>query len=288
MHHALLVRRLQALAHLLGDAQADADGERALARDEVLEGDALEVLHRDVGRASRLVEIVGAEHVAMGDTPGQLDLLLEALQQRGIVLQELGAQDLERDLLVELAVAGAVDDAHPAPGDLARHLVAGDGREPGGVGAVGRGGRSVRGRVGGAGRCGCEGVGRVGEGAEDQCGGGGTGIRGTDTARTQVRRPTLARGHRGGGLRAVLRRGGRLGRRGRERTAGEYRELLDRAGWQMGQIVTDPGGMSVIEATRPATNPAAPAGLGFWAATGSAQVSIVTERATKVRNVLAK
>jgi hypothetical protein len=45
---------------------------------------------------------------------------------------------------------------------------------------------------------------------------------------------------------------------GRERTAGEYRELLDRAGWQTGQIVTNPGGMSVIEATRPATSPAAP------------------------------
>jgi O-methyltransferase len=38
---------------------------------------------------------------------------------------------------------------------------------------------------------------------------------------------------------------------GRERTAGEYRELLDRAGWQMDQMVTGPGGMSVIEATRP-------------------------------------
>jgi len=45
---------------------------------------------------------------------------------------------------------------------------------------------------------------------------------------------------------------------GRERTAREYRELLDRAGWQMGPIVTNPGGMSVIEASRPATSPAAP------------------------------
>ncbi len=45
---------------------------------------------------------------------------------------------------------------------------------------------------------------------------------------------------------------------GRERTAGEYRELLDRAGWQMGPIVTNPGGMSVIEASRPATSPIVP------------------------------
>jgi len=45
---------------------------------------------------------------------------------------------------------------------------------------------------------------------------------------------------------------------GRERTAREYRDLLDRAGWQMGRIVTNPGGMSVIEASRPATSPTAP------------------------------
>jgi hypothetical protein len=38
---------------------------------------------------------------------------------------------------------------------------------------------------------------------------------------------------------------------GRERSAGEYRELLERAGWQMGQTATNPGGMSIIEAGRP-------------------------------------
>jgi hypothetical protein len=40
---------------------------------------------------------------------------------------------------------------------------------------------------------------------------------------------------------------------GRERTAAQYRELLEQAGWQMGQIVTNPGAMSVIEASRPPT-----------------------------------
>ena len=45
---------------------------------------------------------------------------------------------------------------------------------------------------------------------------------------------------------------------GRERTAGEYRELLDRAGWQMGQVVSGPAGMGVIEASRPATSSIAP------------------------------
>jgi hypothetical protein len=40
---------------------------------------------------------------------------------------------------------------------------------------------------------------------------------------------------------------------GRERTAAQYRGLLEQAGWQMGQIATNPGGTSVIEASRPPT-----------------------------------
>jgi hypothetical protein len=40
---------------------------------------------------------------------------------------------------------------------------------------------------------------------------------------------------------------------GRERTAREYQELLERAGWRLDQIVTNPGGMSIIEASRPTT-----------------------------------
>jgi hypothetical protein len=39
----------------------------------------------------------------------------------------------------------------------------------------------------------------------------------------------------------------------RERTAGQYRDLLEDTGWQLEQVVPSPGPMSVIEASRSAT-----------------------------------
>ena len=38
----------------------------------------------------------------------------------------------------------------------------------------------------------------------------------------------------------------------RERTVGQYRELLERTGWQLEQVVASPGPMSIIEASRSA------------------------------------
>jgi hypothetical protein len=39
----------------------------------------------------------------------------------------------------------------------------------------------------------------------------------------------------------------------RERTVGQYRDLLESTGWQLDQVVASPGPMSVIQASRPAT-----------------------------------
>jgi hypothetical protein len=38
----------------------------------------------------------------------------------------------------------------------------------------------------------------------------------------------------------------------RERTVGQYRELLEATGWRLEQVVASPGPMSVIQANRPA------------------------------------
>jgi hypothetical protein len=40
----------------------------------------------------------------------------------------------------------------------------------------------------------------------------------------------------------------------RERTVGQYRDLLEDTGWQLDQVVPSPGPMSVIEASRSATS----------------------------------
>jgi hypothetical protein len=39
----------------------------------------------------------------------------------------------------------------------------------------------------------------------------------------------------------------------RERTVGQYRDLLESTGWQLDQVVASPGPMSVIQASRPTT-----------------------------------
>src|SRR5262249_37655728 len=85
-----------------------------------------------------------ADDVLVRDLAGEQELVLEALDRARI---GLAADGLERDLPVELAVAGAVDAAHPALADdlqdlvavteqareepLARRLRAGRGREEG-------------------------------------------------------------------------------------------------------------------------------------------------------------
>jgi hypothetical protein len=40
----------------------------------------------------------------------------------------------------------------------------------------------------------------------------------------------------------------------RERTVGQYRDLLEDTGWQLEQVMASPGPMSVIQARRSATS----------------------------------
>jgi len=37
--------------------------------------------------------------------------------------------------------------------------------------------------------------------------------------------------------------------RARERTSGQYRDLLEHTGWRLGQVVASPGPMSIIQAS---------------------------------------
>ena len=59
----------------------------------------------------------------MRDVAGENELLLEALQNRGISRQ-FGTDNLERDQAVEFAVAGLVDGAHAALPEHAQNFVA--------------------------------------------------------------------------------------------------------------------------------------------------------------------
>ena len=60
---------------------------------------------------------------SVGDLPGELELVVEALD-RLPVRGDLGLDELERDLLVELLVDDLVDPAHAAVAQLLDDLVA--------------------------------------------------------------------------------------------------------------------------------------------------------------------
>ena len=71
-----------------------------------------------------LAQIVGAHHIGMGDPAGQLDLLLEAFEQRRVPSHQVAVQQLDGHLLVELPVHGAEHHAHAPLPQHALDLVA--------------------------------------------------------------------------------------------------------------------------------------------------------------------
>ncbi len=81
--------------------------------EQVAKRHAAHVLHRNVGHAIDLAEVVGAQHVRVGDLARELDLALEPLQL-GAVAPQLALEHLECHEIVQLAVARLVDDPHSA------------------------------------------------------------------------------------------------------------------------------------------------------------------------------
>jgi hypothetical protein len=57
-------------------------GRRPFAIEQVAQRHAAHVLHRDVGQPVHLPEVEGAQHVRVGDAARQLELALQALEQR--------------------------------------------------------------------------------------------------------------------------------------------------------------------------------------------------------------
>ncbi len=118
-----LVDGLQALRHLDGHVVALGGRQGALVAQDVLEVDPLDELHRDVEEPAVLAVVVDGADVLVADLAGETDLALEALRHLR-VLREVGPQDLDRDHLVEAAVARLVHHPHPAAADRLQDLVA--------------------------------------------------------------------------------------------------------------------------------------------------------------------
>src|SRR5205814_2163636 len=92
---------------------------------------AIDQLHRAERDAVGGAELERARDVSMRHAAGELDLVPEPRERVG--RREFGTDHLERDLLVELAVARAIHRAHPAGAEQREDVVAAGERPPGQV-----------------------------------------------------------------------------------------------------------------------------------------------------------
>jgi hypothetical protein len=111
----------------VGDLDRDVEGlccgQRSSFLHQPLQVHAVDELHRDEEQPLLLAEVVDRADVAMSHAPRQLDLGLEALRHPAVV-GDVRAQHLDRDDLVERAVARLVDHAHAAAPERTEDLVA--------------------------------------------------------------------------------------------------------------------------------------------------------------------
>jgi hypothetical protein len=108
-----------------GDVHRDHVAPRAIAELPAAQRPALHVFHREVDLALVLADLVHVHDVRVREPGQRLGLALEsrrAFGARGVAR----AQQLDRELAIELVVASGVDDAHAARAEPTEHRVAPD------------------------------------------------------------------------------------------------------------------------------------------------------------------
>lgn len=123
MDHAVPVRHRERVGHLSGDRHRGRHADPAARGDQLLDRDAGDEFHREVMHALGVAEIVRARDVRMADPPREPHFRLEPLDVRRVP-NEIGPERLQRDLVVQLAVARAIHGTHRARADDFEDLVA--------------------------------------------------------------------------------------------------------------------------------------------------------------------
>ena len=91
----------------------------------LVERDAVEQLHRDIGKAVGLADIVDGDDIGVGERAGRPGLAQEAADKAEI-LAEFGLQDLDREDAVDAGIVGAIDVRHRAFADAPFDHIAAD------------------------------------------------------------------------------------------------------------------------------------------------------------------
>ena len=126
MDDPVAVRVAEPLADLPHDVELPFQGQGLALLDDLLEVGALDELHRDVGLAAVLAQVVDGDDVAVAQPSRRLRLAQEPrLELRR--LRQARDHGLERDLAVDHRVVGLVDRTHAAAAQHLLHLVLADG-----------------------------------------------------------------------------------------------------------------------------------------------------------------
>ena len=94
--------------------------------DDLLQGLPFEQLHHDEMLVLVLVDRVDGTDIGVIQGRGGSGLALESLE-RGLVLGEVGGQELQRDLAAEARILGLIHHSHAAAAELTGHRVVGNG-----------------------------------------------------------------------------------------------------------------------------------------------------------------
>ena len=122
------MRGRQRLEHGIEEDERLRGGQRPVLPEDVAQGAARHVLHRQVDQPVVLALVVHRDDVAVGQPGGRLGLPLEP-RDEGLVVREVGMHDLEGDDPVEPQVERLVDRRHAAAGKQGEHpITAVDGR----------------------------------------------------------------------------------------------------------------------------------------------------------------
>ena len=115
--------------HLQSDAYGFLDCQRpalALAADELAQGHAVDLFHRDERSTVDLPNIVDGRQVGVCDRGGRACLAQEPTLPL-VVAREARAQQLERHRSPQALVVGEIDDAHAAASELGADAKAAEG-----------------------------------------------------------------------------------------------------------------------------------------------------------------
>jgi hypothetical protein len=123
---AFLVRRFERLGDLPRDRQRLVEWNRP-ARDAVSERLALDEFEYERVRLTAVLEPINRTNVRMIERGQHLRLALETCEAVGVERERVG-DDLQRDVAIQLGIAGAIDLAHAAGAELADDFVRADTR----------------------------------------------------------------------------------------------------------------------------------------------------------------